>query len=156
MESAVCISELTLTNNVPSYTVKSIEFVSFSGTEAGQFKFVMECTATIGITNTCVSVPFANVDYLLVQDTKGSNPTKAQLNAIFAAQIAAGNIPKVITVPADRVAPGALGTTNGGFQTVILTGPVPLATKPNMYLLLRSYGVSYKYFNIDVTTAPVY
>jgi hypothetical protein len=138
-------------NTPPSLTVKSIEFVSFSGGEAGQFKFVMECAADIGITNICATVPFANTDYKLVEDIYGNTPSLAECDTIFSSGGATA-----VTLPGDRVAPGSLGTTNGGIQTVTLTGPVPLATKPHMYLILRSYGASYQYFNVDVATTPTY
>ena len=129
-----------------SFTVKKTELLGFTGAEAGQFKFLLECTSTIGITNVCQSFDFTTADYKLIQDTYSSAPTSINLAAIF------GTAGTSITLPGDRVAPGDQGTVNGGFQTVTLTGPIPLATAPNMLLVIRS-GSNYQFINIDVVVA---
>lgn len=134
----------------PSYTIKSIELTGVTAGEGGQFRFVLECTSAIGITNTCESVDFADLDYKLVEDTYGGTIDEPTGDAIFAAPGTG------VTLPDDRVAPGNLGTTNGGIVTVSLDGPDNMATKPNMILIIRSYGVSYQYFNVDVATAAAY
>ncbi|MEZ4743331.1 MAG: hypothetical protein R3B45_12945 [Bdellovibrionota bacterium] len=133
----------------PSFTIKSIELVDFNGSEAGQFKIVLECTSDIGATNACETVNFSDTDYMLIEDTFSSSMTITDADSAFTA----GNS---ITLPDDRVAPGAMGTTNGGFVTVVLDGPADLAATPNMILLLRSYTASYQYFNIDVTVTTTF
>ncbi len=138
-------------NPPPSFTVRSVELIGNDlATGAGKFKFVLECTAPIGITNVCVGVNFADMDYRLVKDVYSDAPSQAQSDTIFSSGGAA------ITLPGDRIAPGNSATTNGGFQTVTLTGPVALATSPNMIFMIRSYLASYQYFNVDTTIAAIY
>jgi hypothetical protein len=134
----------------PSFTIKSIELTGTTAGEGGAFQFVLECTATIGITNVCESVDFADLDYKLIEDTYGSSIDEATGDAIFAT---AGT---AVTLPDDRVAPGNLGTTNGGIVTISLEGPDNMTSKPNMLLVIRSYGVSYQYFNADVAVTASY
>lgn len=137
-------------NAEPWFTIRSIELAGQAVSEAGEFRFVLECQSDIGITNDCETVAFADIDYHLVEDTYGSAPTSADCDAIFL------DPATTITLPDDRIAPGDAGTTFGGFQTAVLTGPVDLLAKPHMLLVLRSYGASYQYFNVDVTVSASY
>lgn len=134
----------------PSFTIQSIEFLGITGTGAGQYRFVMECTSDIGITNVCETVDLVDLDYKLIEDTYASAPTEADAVTIF------GTAGTAITLPGERVAPGDQGTTNGGFVTVVLDGPDDLANHPNMIFMMRSYNTSYQYFNVDVTVSAQY
>jgi hypothetical protein len=138
---------------VATMDLRSVTLTGLTAAGAGKFILVLECTTSIGATNTCGTVPFSATDYILTQDTAGNAPTRAECEAYFAG----GST--VITLPNDRVAPGASGTVNGGFITVEMTGPAPMNTKPNMQFLIRTLvGTKYawKNFNIDVKTAPTY
>ncbi len=129
----------------PSFTIKRITLVDLdAGTEAGRFFFDLECTATIGITDICQSVNFVNLDIKLVEDTYGGTITETDGDTIFSTSGA------TIPLPANRIAPGDLGLVNGGIKSTTLTGPGPLATTSHLLLVIRSYGVSYQYFNVDV------
>jgi hypothetical protein len=136
-----------LTNLPPSFSIRSIEFLGLTAGEGGQYRLVLECTVTIGITNVCSSVDLADLDYKLVEDTYGGTIDKAAGDAIFSTP----GTP--VTLPGERVAPGDSGTTKGGFVSVILDGPDNLASKPNMLYVIRSYGESYQYFNLDITVS---
>lgn len=138
---------------VATMNLRSVTLTGVTATGAGKFILVLECTSSIGVSDTCGSVPFTATDYILVEDTAGNNPTRAECQTYFAG----GST--VITLPTDRVAPGAMGTVNGGFVTVEMTGPAPMNSKPNMQFLIRTLvGTKYawKNFNIDVKTAPTY
>jgi len=130
----------------PSFTIDTIAFTGVNAQGGGEFTFTMECTADIGITSTCEGIDFADTTYKLVQDTYASTLLVGDANAMFPAGESA------ITLPGDRVAPGAGGTVNGGFTTATLTGPDAMATNPNMILILQSADTSYQYFNVDVST----
>lgn len=130
----------------PSFTIKSIAFVGVNANGGGQFDFVLECTADIGVGNACAGVNFSDTTYKLVEDTYSSTMVIGDADALFPAG------ESTITLPADRVAPGASGTTFGGFQTTTLDGPDQMALNPNMILILQSGDMSYQYFNIDVST----
>lgn len=134
----------------PSYTIRSIELTGLSGAEGGQFKLVMECTSNIGVTNECVTVNFADLDYKIVEDEYGGAPDSTACGTIFSS---AGTS---VTLPDHRVAPGDLGTTRGGFITAVITGPANLATHEHLLFVIRSYGDTYQYFNIDIAVAPNY
>lgn len=134
----------------PSFSVASIELTGLSDDEGGEFRFVLECDAGIGITNECASVPFADIDYILVEDTYGGVLSEMDADGLF---VSPG---EVISLPDDRVAPGDAGTVNGGFVTTILEGPDNLADHPGMLLILRSYGDSYQYFPVSVQVNASY
>jgi hypothetical protein len=135
----------------PSFNIESIELVGLdAATEAAKLVIILECTASIGISNTCASVDLATIDYKLVSDTYGGSLNQSQADAIFAT---AGTS---VSLPGDRIAPGDFGTANGGFRTATLTGPANLASNPNTLLVLRSSATSYQYFNIDFAVAPSY
>lgn len=132
-----------------SFSIRSTALTGTTAGEGGKFRFVMECTTTIGVTNQCANFDFTATDYKLVADTYGGAPTSSELDTIFAT---AGTS---VTLPGDRVAPGDEGTANGGFKTVVLDGPDNMATTPQMLVLVRS-GASYNYFNVDVVVATSY
>lgn len=135
----------------PSFNVKSIELVGLdAATEGAKLVIILECTSSIGISNTCASVDLATIDYKIVSDTYGGTLDQSQADAIFST---AGTS---VSLPDDRIAPGDSGTTNGGFRTVTLTGPANFASNPNTLLVLRSGSTSYQYFNIDFAVAPSY
>jgi hypothetical protein len=137
-------------NVEPSFTVRSIELVGLSAVEGGRFKFVLECTTDIGATIECETVSFTDIDYKIVKDTFGSSPSAADCDAAFATAGAS------ITLPKDRVAPMSQGTTRGGFVTATLDGPADFALNPNALLIIRSYGASYQYFNVDVAVRTTF
>ena len=132
-----------------SFSVRSTQLTGLTAGEGGKFKFVLECASTIGATNVCESYDFTGTDYKLIADTYSSAPTNSDLSTIF------GSAGTSVTLPADRVAPGDQGTTNGGYITVELNGPDNMATNPNMLLVIRS-GTSYHYLNVDVMVSASY
>lgn len=129
---------------LPSFTLKSVQYVGQTAGEGGQFKFTLECTSLIGLTNICAGVNFTDIDYKLVFDAYNDRPSKGQASNIFSS---AGH---GISLPQDRIAPGIGGLLNGGFVTAVLDGPDNLATQPNMILILRTTLTTYQYFNIDM------
>lgn len=137
-------------NPPPSFTIKSIERTGMSPGAGGQFKFVLECTSHITITNICELVSFSDLDYKLVEDTFGGSISSMQGDSIFATPGTS------VMLPDDRIAPGSAGTTNGGIITISLDGPDNMANHPHMLLVIRSYGQSFQYFNVDVAVAPTY
>ena len=139
-----------LTNLPPAFSIRSIEFLGLTPGEGGEYRLVLECTATIGITNDCNAVDMSELDYKLVEDTYGGTIDKAAGDAIFSTP---GD---PVTLPTDRVAPGDSGTAKGGFVTVVLDGPDNLASKPNMLFVIRSYEQSFQFFNLDVTVSATY
>lgn len=132
-----------------SFSIRSTELTGLTAGEGGEFRFVLECASSIGVTNVCESYDFTATDYKLIEDTYSSAPTEGNLAGEFGA---AGTS---ITLPDDRVAPGNLGTANGGFITVVLDGPDDMASNPNMLIIIRE-GSSYHYLNVDVVTSTTY
>lgn len=136
----------------PSFTIKSVNFAGVNMDGGGQFEFVMECTQMLdGVgTNECKGVDMSLITYRLVEDdfTDPDELTFAEANALFPAG------QSTVTLPGDKVAPGALSTVNGGFITETLDGPDEMATgnHPHMILILQANGISYQYFNVDVAT----
>lgn len=139
-----------LTNLPPSFSIRSIEFLGLTPGEGGQYRLVLECTGTIGITNVCSLVDMSELDYKLVKDTYSGTIDKVAGDAIFSTP----GTP--VTLPTDRVAPGDSGTARGGFVTVILDGPDNLAANPNMLFVIRSYEQSFQFFNLDVSVSANY
>jgi hypothetical protein len=125
---------------------------------AAEFTFKLECVddptlvsptsmpmgAGTGANTLCSANDLANISYKLVKDTFGSDLTITEAEGIFAT---AGTS---ITLPADQYQDGP---NNEGFNTAILDGPGGLGTagNENMILILKA-GLSFTYFNIDVTT----
>lgn len=137
----------------PSFTVKSVGFLSMTTAGAGQFQFTMECTDPLtgsGIAVACKDVKFIDLKYKLVEDTFGGVLTHAQAAGLFSSGSDS------VAIPGDVVNPGQNGTINGGFVTKAgaqaLTGPNQMHSHPNMLLVLEASGTSYIYYNVDVAT----
>lgn len=140
--------------NVVAATFEGMDDV----TGAPEFKFKLECVddptdpaptsvamnAGSGADTVCGSNDLQDITYKLVKDTYGSVLTITDADAIFST---AGTAP---ALPADQYQDGP---TNEGFNTQTLDGPGGLGTagNENMILILKA-GISYTYFNIDVTT----
>ncbi len=133
--------------NAPSFTVRRITLVDLDlATEAGKFRFYLECTSDITITNTCAGINLDQLDIKLVQDTYSSVLTGADADTIFTTAGAS------VVLPDHRISPGDQGLANGGITTVTFTAPGPLATTPNLILIIRASQSSYyQYFNVDTT-----
>jgi len=132
-------------------TISGVSFVGMTAQGAGQFIFTLECgqVVTGAIPNlSCAGTPLANIKYRLVKDTFGGVLSYDQAAAIF-------NGSELAIADGERLAPGQGGTTNGGFISKsgasVLTGPNQMHSNPNMILILQAGGVSYRYFNVDVT-----
>ncbi len=127
-------------------------------TGAPEFTFKLECVdnptlavpASVAMSagsaaNTlCGGNDLNTIEYKLVKDTYSSVVTITNAEAIFAT---AGT---PVTIPTHQYADSA---TNEGFNTATLDGPGGLGTagNENMILIVKA-GLSYTYFNIDVTT----
>jgi len=132
-------------------SISGASFVGMTNQGAGQFVFTLECAQVVTgtIPNlSCAGTALANIKYRLVKDTFGGVLTYDQAAALF-------NGSESSIADAERLAPGQGGTTNGGFVTksgaAVLTGPNQMHTNPNMIFILQAGGVSYRYFNVDVT-----
>lgn len=131
--------------NPPSFTIASAQLININANGGGQFLFKLACTSSIGNTNACEGVNMNLITYKLIEDTYGSDLNIAEANALFPAG------ETVVTMPDDRIAPGAQ-VANGGFQTIVLDGPDRMADKPNMIFIMQANDWSYQYFNVDVAT----
>lgn len=142
----------------PHFNVVGATFVGLDdATGAAELSFKLECVddPTLGsptsiamsagtqANSVCGANDLANIDYKLVIDSYGSTLDATDAEAIFAS---AGS---TITMPAHQYADSA---TNEGFNTSTLDGPgaIGTAANRNMILILRA-GISYTYFNIDVS-----
>jgi hypothetical protein len=139
--------------DAPQFTISSIRWAGMTAAGAGQFVFTLDCMAAVsgsGESEACSGLRLSDVKYKLVQDTYGGSLTLEQAGDIFAA----GGANSVDV--ADRLAAGAGGTVNGGFVTAsgsdVLTGPGQMHANPNMLLVIQAANVSYRHFNIDVST----
>lgn len=134
----------------PSFTIHSVEMVGITSPGgAGQFDFVLECTSNItgaGNTTACLDSLYVDLKYKLVKDTYGSTLNYAQAQSLFSSGTSS------VDPATDTVAVGAGGTTHGGFNTVTLDGPDQIHNNPNMILVIEVAGLSYLYFNVDITT----
>lgn len=124
-------------DNPPDVEVFANAFVGMTATGAGQFTFDMECQAAIA-GNLCSGDDMTAWTWLLVEDTYGGSPTLTDLDAL--------------TPAGTGVVSGAINV-NGGITSPTLNGPDQIHLKPNMILVIKN-GVSYKYFNVDVTVLP--
>ncbi len=142
----------------PHFTVKTATFTGMDDTTGvPEFTFKMECVddptavtptsvAMTGGSNTvCGTVDLADIEYKLVQDTYSSVLTISQADAIFTSGPGT-----TIAIGGDQYADSG---TNEGFMITNFDGPGVLGTvaNANMILILKA-GISYTYFNIDVTT----
>lgn len=126
----------------PQFSIGSVTMTGMTVSGEGQFSFQMDCL-TLLAGNDCESVGMATLDYKLIEDTYSGVLTYAQADA----EMAAGTT--TVTLPADAHAVG-----NGGFNTLSLTGPATIHSKPNMILIIGRDSAtdgSYLYFNVDVT-----
>lgn len=94
--------------------------------------------------NICGNVNLTDVTYKLIKDTYSSVLTISDADTIF------GVAGQAVTLPTDQYQTDA---THEGFNTITLDGPGPLGTagNQNMILILKA-GISYTYYNIDITT----
>lgn len=138
--------ELTVASqDPPSFTIATAQLVDINANGGGRFIFTLSCTVSIGSTSVCANVNMNTITYKLIEDTYGSDLNIAEANALFPAGETA------VTMPDDRVAPGAQAT-NGGFVTITLDGPDRMADHPNMIFIMQANDWSYQYFNVDVAT----
>ncbi len=121
----------------PSYAVGLIQYVGMTATGAGQFVFRLDCTEAM-VGSVCKGVDVSDITYKLVDDTYSSLLTIGDASTIFAT--------------AGSAAASTHATGNGGINTITLDGPDQMASNPNMILILEANGLSYQYFNIDVSS----
>ena len=132
----------------PAFQVKSVSFSGVTALGAGQFSFVMECLVAVtgsGVTESCKDAVLPDISYKLVKDTYSGAPTLANLNDMFVSGSS------TIAIPSEVLALGSGSAANGGFSSKVLDGPGAMHNNPQMLLALK-VGVSYQYFNVDVTT----
>jgi hypothetical protein len=131
-----------------SVDIVGVTMTGMTAGGAGTFTFKVECLTNITGTSpafSCGNNLMTTLKYVLVEDTFGGILTQTQANALFASAgttVAAG----------DQLPTGTVGALKGGFNTQTLTGPAQMHLKPNMLLVVQSGGVSYRYFNVDVST----
>ena len=143
----------------PLFKVATASFTGMDNVSgAPEFIFKMECVddptsatptsvamgAGSGADTLCGANDLNAVTYKLVKDTFGSDLTITEAETIFATPGTS------ITLPGDQYQDSA---SNEGFNTSTLDGPGGLGTagNENMILILKA-GLSFTYFNIDVTT----
>lgn len=132
-------------------TIAGVTFQGITADGRGQFIFTLECGDNVTGTApalSCAGTPLSSLKYQLVKDTFGGTLTMAQANALFDGSERA-------VADADKIAAGAT-PPKGGFVTKsgasILVGPAAMHSNPNMLLVVRVADLSYRYFNVDVTT----
>lgn len=143
----------------PHFNVVGASFLGMDDTTgAPEFAFKLECvddptavsptsiamTAGSAANSLCGANDLNALTYKLVKDTYSSTPTITDAETIF------GTAGIAVTLPTDQYADSA---TNEGFNTVTIDGPGGLGTAGNEHMILMlKAGVSYTYFNVDVTT----
>jgi hypothetical protein len=143
----------------PLFKVAAATFTGMDDVSgAPEFTFKMECVddptsvaptsvamaAGSGADTLCGANDLNAVTYKLVKDTFGSDLTITEAETIFS------TVGTSVTLPADQYQDSG---TNEGFNTATLDGPggLGVAGNENMILILKA-GLSFTYFNIDVTT----
>lgn len=133
-------------------TVAALNFIGMTAAGAGQFQFTLDCNENVSGTApalSCAGTSLSDLKYKLVKDTYSGTLTLAQAAALFDGS-------ELSIADADKLAVGAGGAAHGGFVTKggasALTGPDQMHANPNMLLVIQVAGVSYRYFNVDVTT----
>jgi hypothetical protein len=136
----------------PEFACNKLEFKAITVDGAGQFIFYCNCdlpTTGTGATQKCGDTLLDDIKYSLVKDTFAG-----VLTVDNAATIAGLGMTSILAT--EKLAIGDPNASNGGFKTTAvlpyLTGPNQMHLNPNMILLLQAEGVSYTYFNVDVTT----
>ena len=94
---------------------------------------------------------------LLVADpgfTVPDTPDIGEANTLFATPTGNGVIANILGAEVDAGAATVTGgnTLANGGATHTAAGPDAMHSNPNMILFLRGGGVSYKFWNVDVTT----
>ena len=145
----------------PSFTISTSTLVDITATGAGEWEFLLQCTAAIsgaGDDRVCEEVDmFDDLRFMLVEDTFGSDPTVTELETAFGVLAGSGS-----PLASGDLHNAATSTVNGGFKTPdtgeanVATGPAQMHLNPNMILILRSEDpgtpgeFSWQYFNVDV------
>jgi hypothetical protein len=129
----------------PNYTISLVSFLSTTVNGAGQFTFKLNCGVDLGATTTCDSLAFADTKYMLVEDTY-------TLNTMTIGDAVALDWTNDGVTVVNALDNTDVDSTNGGFLTATVDGPDAMGTNPNMMLIIEADGVSYTYFNIDVST----
>lgn len=144
----------------PSFTISSSSLVNITSNGAGEWQFVLQCTAAVtgtGDSRICAQVTmYDKLRFKLIQDTYSSAMTVSQLESAFGILAGSGS-----PIASGDIHSAGTTTTNGGFRTPntsesnVATGPNQMHNNPNMILILRSEGstageYSWQYFNVDV------
>lgn len=133
--------------SAPALQVKSLSFSGITATGAGQFGFALECIQVLsgsGVDSICKDLKLSQLKYVLVKDT-----FNGVLSASAAAALFTGASSTVAL--AEVIAPASGGLANGGFASKTLAGPDQMHLNPNMLLVIEGAGLSYLYFNVDVS-----
>lgn len=142
----------------PSFTLDTANLVNITATGAGEWEFILQCSANIsgaGDDRVCAQVDmFDNLRVKLVEDSWSSSPTVTDLESAFGTAANSGN-----AIATGDIHDAGTTTVKGGFKTPntgeanVLTGPDQMHLNPNMILILRSEDsgqYSWQYFNVDV------
>lgn len=127
----------------PAFTIIKSQLLGETAGKGGQWVYTLECTSMMSGSD-CGGVNLSLIRYRLLQDTFNSDLLIAEAAALFPTGESS------ISLGTEDLAPGAGGTTNGGFVTKTLSGPDNLHTNNNMILILEANDLSYQYFNVDV------
>lgn len=143
----------------PLFKMHTASYISMDDTSgAPELQFKMECVddptsgapTSVAMTDgsatrtLCGLNDLNSITYKLVKDTYGDVLTISQAEAIFST---AGTS---ITIPTDQYHTDA---THDGFNTSILDGPGAIGTAGNEHMLLvLKAGLSFTYYNVDITT----
>jgi hypothetical protein len=132
----------------PNFEISSIDLASIGETGIPTYDILFECQVNIGGGNTtCPTATadgqlMANMKVQIVENATAGTLTYAQAEAAFTA----GTAPTV----------DATIGTKGGMKNLALTGPGPLHTRRNLFVIIRYVpgGVgtigSYTYFQVDI------
>lgn len=138
---AASTDALTITvdgQEAANFVIDSIVFNGVDATGAGTFTFNMSCAgAFVAGPDTCDGLAHTTIKYLLIEDVGNDNT----LTMVEAQALGWG---------------GAISNTDlgdGTAATSSLTGPGPLLsdTNANMFLVLQADGLSYTYYDVDVS-----
>jgi len=144
----------------PSFTISSVSLVNVTSNGAGEWQFVLQCTAAVtgsADDRICAQIDmYDKLRFKLITDSYSSSMTVAQLETAFGVLAGSGS-----PIASGDIHSAGTTTTNGGFRTPntaesnVATGPNQMHNNPNMILILRSEGTvageySWQYFNVDI------
>ena len=137
----------------PTFEIVTVNLIGETLTGGFQVEVILNCL-TMMVGDVCGNYNLADTTYILIQDTYNDAPRQNDLKSKH------NNSEVAIDLNFDKLLPGEMGATNGGFKTTtgteILTTPDDVHLNPNMIFSIEGLNESWQYFNVDVVVQSTF